>query len=732
MDSSLPTPSTLFSIVSSCSLVRRSTRRKLLCRKAALSGFLSLAYLSFAPFINAPVVGQNVPDSVQPVTINFDNLATNTIVTNQYAQVKFSATGFSAGSGGSSGFDLYTQNNSGLGSSPFNAIRGRYNQYDSSVGCYGGSEVFLDFPMPVNNLSFLMLNMYANYFGSPYYAYYPYTAGMIDVYVNRLYYGTYNIDIPGQSRNPSTPFPINFLTGIQGITGIRITNTARSGALINAAPYPACSVIFYDDFTFTPDFDVRITNARVNGVLNGTTQNALVGADIALNANVIPSARSGGAYSWTFTGSPTIVSGTANSSSVTIRANDVGALTAKVTYTLNGFTATGSVTINALLPSLTSFTATMTSDQVNRNSGCSFLYGATYTLGCWTGSTDDGIVWNSTAQIPSGAYLTDPAQSGVKFVQVISSYRKRLLDGNTQCRTARSSESNIASGWQLDADPLNQPGHPVRYFSEGNTLPMSNFDPPGETIDDGANSYDAFLAADYFETYVFYFTGNPSQPVFQRAVGLSGSGYPYARLAWNWGGQVSFNYFSSPSLYRRDFTTTSPGSINATGINSLQPTSTNVHSLNYNTCAGTSATSNPIDGSRYFVQKLYSDFLGRPFDQDGLNYWRYNITQCAFDMNCVGVRRVDVARAFFYSGEFIQLHPALGGQRGTHDYNWNFVWACYDGFLRRAPNAPPDNNWDGFNYWVGVLDSTNPDAGDGKYNNIINAFLLSGEYRNRF
>ena len=164
----------------------------------------------------------------------------------------------------------------------------------------------------------------------------------------------------------------------------------------------------------------------------------------------------------------------------------------------------------------------------------------------------------------------------------------------------------------------------------------------------------------------------------------------------------------------------------------MQPTATNVHSLNYTTCAGTSATNNPIDGSRYFLQKLYWDFLGREFDQDGLNYWRFNITQCAFDMNCVGTKRVDVARAFFYSGEFIQRHPALGGQRGTHDYNWNFIWACYDGFLKRAPNAPPDNNWEGFNYWVGVLDNTNPDASDGKYNQVINAFLLSTEYRNRF
>jgi hypothetical protein len=101
-------------------------------------------------------------------------------------------------------------------------------------------------------------------------------------------------------------------------------------------------------------------------------------------------------------------------------------------------------------------------------------------------------------------------------------------------------------------------------------------------------------------------------------------------------------------------------------------------------------------------------------------------------MNCVGAKRVDVARAFFYSDEFIQLHPALGGQRGTHAYNEEFVYACYDGFLRRAPNAPPDYNLSGLIYWTGALDNTNPDASDGKYNNIINAFLLSTEYRNRF
>ena len=144
------------------------------------------------------------------------------------------------------------------------------------------------------------------------------------------------------------------------------------------------------------------------------------------------------------------------------------------------------------------------------------------------------------------------------------------------------------------------------------------------------------------------------------------------------------------------------------------------------------------DGSRFYVSQLYWDFFNHTPDQAGLNFWRSNITQCGFDTSCIGGsdplpggKRVDVARAFFYSTEFIGMHPELGGQRGTHNYNWWFVYWCYWAFLQRAPNAPPDNNWDGFNSWVGVLDSTNPDAGDYKYNQIIKAFITSTEYRGR-
>ena len=481
---------------------------------------------------------------------------------------------------------------------------------------------------------------------------------------------------------------------------------------------------------------VSITNPRITGNLSGTTQNALIGADLSLTAGGSPS---GGSYSWIFTGSPTTVTGAANQPTLSVRWTQTGTYRATITYTQGGISATSYVDVIVRMPTLTNFTATEVADQVNRDQFCSNLpAGVTYTLGCYQG-TDDGIVWSSTAQIPSVAYLTDPAQSGIKFVQAVSAYRKRVRDGNVECFTARSSESNIASGWQLDTiDPFNHAFiHPPRYFSQGNSLTMGDFDGPGAWIEGTFNSvfysYDAIYISDSFETYVYYFTGtDPAHPIFQQAMSLQGTSSPFARLAWRWGGQVRFDYSITPQTFRLQFTNTAPGPKSADQTSSLASTSSNANTLSYTTCAGTTPTANPIDGSRFYTSQLYLDFLSRNADQSGLNFWRSNITECAFDMNCIAGKRVDVARAFFYSGEFIGTHPDLGGQRGTHAYNQAFVLACYDGFLRRAPNAPPDNNWDGFNFWVGVLDNTNPDASDGKYNNVINAFLHSTEYRSRF
>ena len=58
-----------------------------------------------------------------------------------------------------------------------------------------------------------------------------------------------------------------------------------------------------------------------------------------------------------------------------------------------------------------------------------------------------------------------------------------------------------------------------------------------------------------------------------------------------------------------------------------------------------------------------------------------------------------------------------------------FVHMQYLGFLRRSPNDAPDNNFDGFNFWVTKLNQFN---GDYLQAEMVKAFLTSLEYRRRF
>ncbi|MET0645946.1 MAG: Calx-beta domain-containing protein [Pyrinomonadaceae bacterium] len=58
-----------------------------------------------------------------------------------------------------------------------------------------------------------------------------------------------------------------------------------------------------------------------------------------------------------------------------------------------------------------------------------------------------------------------------------------------------------------------------------------------------------------------------------------------------------------------------------------------------------------------------------------------------------------------------------------------FVLMQYFGYLRRAPNALPDNSFDGYNFWLSKLDEFG-----GNYINaeMVKAFIASDEYRKRF
>jgi hypothetical protein len=137
-----------------------------------------------------------------------------------------------------------------------------------------------------------------------------------------------------------------------------------------------------------------------------------------------------------------------------------------------------------------------------------------------------------------------------------------------------------------------------------------------------------------------------------------------------------------------------------------------------------------VDAARFFVRQHYLDFLGREPDNDGWNFWTDQITQCGTNEGCRDRKQVDVSRAFYYSGEFIAAHPELAAHlRGTTEYNRDFVRQAYLTYLQRTCD-PEVCDTEGFNFWVNILNSKIPNT-DADYNEMIRAFLLSGEYRAR-
>ncbi|MFN2511681.1 MAG: Calx-beta domain-containing protein [Pyrinomonadaceae bacterium] len=65
----------------------------------------------------------------------------------------------------------------------------------------------------------------------------------------------------------------------------------------------------------------------------------------------------------------------------------------------------------------------------------------------------------------------------------------------------------------------------------------------------------------------------------------------------------------------------------------------------------------------------------------------------------------------------------------TREFNRAFVLAQYFGYLRRNPDAAPDNNLDGYNFWLGKLNQFNGNFVNAE---MVKAFITAGEYRQRF
>jgi subtilisin family serine protease len=142
-------------------------------------------------------------------------------------------------------------------------------------------------------------------------------------------------------------------------------------------------------------------------------------------------------------------------------------------------------------------------------------------------------------------------------------------------------------------------------------------------------------------------------------------------------------------------------------------------------------TTNPVDNQRFFVWQQYADFpIGQPEpDEGGLNFWTGNITgTCGTGFNdnnsCTHQKRIDVSRAFW-----VAAFPSLftGGGNQLTD-NATFVHKCYEIYLRRSVSDSDG----GFQFWLNDLNGYGVPANQNGINHLIDAFLSSGDYRQRF
>ena len=63
------------------------------------------------------------------------------------------------------------------------------------------------------------------------------------------------------------------------------------------------------------------------------------------------------------------------------------------------------------------------------------------------------------------------------------------------------------------------------------------------------------------------------------------------------------------------------------------------------------------------------------------------------------------------------------------EFNSAFVLMQYFGYLRRDPDAAPDNNLSGYNFWLNKLNQFNGNFVDAE---MVKAFISSTEFRQRF
>ncbi len=180
---------------------------------------------------------------------------------------------------------------------------------------------------------------------------------------------------------------------------------------------------------------------------------------------------------------------------------------------------------------------------------------------------------------------------------------------------------------------------------------------------------------------------NPDGPGFDHWVGMLDNGASRASILDGFlGSQEWANICATYGLSANSTTITSGGANEGSNGGA-------------NSGANTPANITPNEQIYAFVDRMYSNALGRGADADGRNHWA--VMLASGQMNAT-----DIGYSFFDSPEFVNA--------GHSDAE--FITRLYRTFLGREPDAP------GFDHWMSVLNS-----GTSRHDMIIN-FTMSREF----
>ncbi|WP_158623883.1 M12 family metallopeptidase [Corallococcus llansteffanensis] len=125
-----------------------------------------------------------------------------------------------------------------------------------------------------------------------------------------------------------------------------------------------------------------------------------------------------------------------------------------------------------------------------------------------------------------------------------------------------------------------------------------------------------------------------------------------------------------------------------------------------------------VDNSEFFLGQTYMDVLNRKADTYGFSNYLTALRSCNGNSTCLASTRASIARELLESPENRQQDPDLNPS--SPNYNAAFITHCFTNFLRRQPDAQ------GFNWWLNDLNA------GGNYTAVVNGFINSSEYRQRF